>query len=659
MTPSGGLTEELRARTDEDLASLFAVRPDLLVPLPPDVDTLAVRALSRWSISAALAGLDLWCGELAQALVALPAPTSYAAVGAALDAEPADVARGLDRLCALALAWGEPTALAVAPPLHGMLSASLARPSHPMPPPVGRRQIGAETADRAAGAAAAGVVRLVDELVESWGAAPPAVLKSGGLGLRDSRRTAAALDVPEETAVVLAEVAYAGGLVAASPGYDAVWLPTPTYDAWQTKPVGARWIALATAWLGMPRAPGRALTRDERGKTRTALSPELMESREPDQRRALLQVLAELPSGAAATPGDVVAIVQWQRPLTFDPQLAVDTLTSAELLGVTGRAAMTTAGRALLAGQEATAAAAVNPHLPALLDSVLLQADLTAVAPGPLAPTLASELRLLADVESTGGATVYRFSEASLRRAFDAGRSADDVLQLLHQRSRTPVPQALGYLIEDVGRRHGRIRVGSAQAVLRCDDEALLAEVLATRRAGALRLRRLAPTVLAAQAPVEAVVDALRAAGFAPAIESAEGTVVVERPPRRRTPAPTEQPGRQVWPPQPRPEQVQAAVRALRAGERAARHRPAEPGTHGPSVTTPMETLHLLRQAARDGRGVWIGYLNAAGVASTRIIEPAFVDGGYVTAFDHRRGERRTFAAHRITSAALVSEDEL
>ena len=36
-------------------------------------------------------------------------------------------------------------------------------------------------------------------------------------------------------------------------------------------------------------------------------------------------------------------------------------------------------------------------------------------------------LGVLADVESKGGATVYRFTPESVRRALDAGRSASDL----------------------------------------------------------------------------------------------------------------------------------------------------------------------------------------------------------------------------------------
>ena len=55
--------------------------------------------------------------------------------------------------------------------------------------------------------------------------------------------------------------------------------------------------------------------------------------------------------------------------------------------------------------------------LPEPVGYVLLQGDMTAIAPGPLTAELDRELTLAAEVESTGGATVYRFCAGSVRRA--------------------------------------------------------------------------------------------------------------------------------------------------------------------------------------------------------------------------------------------------
>jgi predicted DNA-binding transcriptional regulator YafY len=256
---------------------------------------------------------------------------------------------------------------------------------------------------------------------------------------------------------------------------------------------------------------------------------------------------------------------------------------------------------------------------------------------------------------------VYRLTEATVRRALDAGRTAAELHALFRTRSRTPVPQALTYLIDDVARRHGRLRVGTASAYLRCDDEALLTEVLADRATEPLRLRRIAPTVLVSRAAVARVLEVLRRAGYAPVAESADGTVVLSRPDARRAPDRPTLTRSPVEPPTPTDAQLAELVRAIRAGDRAVREARrvtvATPRAGDiPGVTT-AATLGLLRQAARDGLAVLLGYVNAQGTASQRIVDPVSVSGGYLHGWDHRREEMRTFALHRITGVALVDGD--
>ena len=50
-----------------------------------------------------------------------------------------------------------------------------------------------------------------------------------------------------------------------------------------------------------------------------------------------------------------------------------------------------------------------------------------------------------------------------------------------------------------------------------------------------------------------------------------------------------------------------------------------------------------------------IGYLDAAGVASQRMVSPIAIRGGQLVAFDSALGRLRDFAIHRITS--VVSAD--
>jgi hypothetical protein len=519
-------------------------------------------------------------------------------------------------------------------------------------------------AESVAAAQAFTFVRLVDDLLAAWGLDPPGVLRAGGLGVRELRRAAALLDVEEWVAAVVVEVAYAAGLVGTSGAVDDEWLPTPAYDRWGTDPVEDRWAHLADAWLRTTRTPGLVGVRDHadaRDRAPVALGPDLDRAMAPEVRGWVLRVLAE---AGGPVPADVVEdAVAWyrpRRPRRLRRDLVGWTLREAELVGVTGTGALVPAARALVDEGLDAAAVRLQPLLPEPLDHVLLQADLTAVAPGPLVPELAHELALAADVESTGGATVYRFTDASVRRALDAGRTADDLHTFLARHTRTPVPQPLTYLVDDVARRHGRVRVGVAAAYVRCDDPTTLDELVAHPRVGELRLRRLAPTVVVAQAPPDLVLARLRDLGYTPAAESPDGAVVVRRPDARRTPARPRPPRLVADPSAPGETLVLAAVRALRAGDRAAQ------SSRGRSVVGPfggeprsgtVATLDLLRSALADGRSVWIGYVDGHGGVVERVVDPIRIEGGYLTAYDHRDETVHTFAVHRITGAAELADE--
>lgn len=283
------------------------------------------------------------------------------------------------------------------------------------------------------------------------------------------------------------------------------------------------------------------------------------------------------------------------------------------------------------------------------------------MAPGPLERPLAEMLSVLADIESKGGATVYRFTPGSVRRALDAGQAASDLHAFLATHSRTPVPQPLSYLIDDVARRHGHLRIGAASAYVRCDDEAVLNEILADKRSATLRLRRLAPTVLAAQTDPGSLLEGLREMGYAPAAESAEGDVLITRAGARRTPPRTAPAPVPEGPPVPDATLLTAAVRAIRAGDSAARavHKDSEDTAAAGSLprTTSAETLATVQAAAMTGSAVWVGYVNADGAASQRVIAPVKVEGGFVTAYDHTADEVRTYPLHRITGVAELADD--
>ncbi|GAA5032789.1 helicase-associated domain-containing protein [Microbacterium fluvii] len=119
----------------------------------------------------------------------------------------------------------------------------------------------------------------------------------------------------------------------------------------------------------------------------------------------------------------------------------------------------------------------VDPPLPAEIDRVYLQADLTAISPGPLAPPLELRLRTMAHRESRAQASTYRFSADSLGGALTEGETAASIREFLSALSLTGIPQPLEYLIQSTASRHGRVRVewdaAASRTVVTAADRAL------------------------------------------------------------------------------------------------------------------------------------------------------------------------------------------
>lgn len=531
------------------------------------------------------------------------------------------------------------------------------------PPDATEVTVGQPAADAAAGGQVSDLLTLVEDVTAAWGPEPPRVLRAGGLSVRDQRRLSDALDLEPARAAWVVELMHAAGLVADDGEVVPVWAPTALVDEWLGEDPGARWADLATAWLRSTRAAHLVGTRHGGVSSPVnALSPDLHWPPIRAIRADVLRELASLPPGVATTSESLLERLGWRRPLrvrtrTDDAVEAV--LREAEWLGVTGRGALSDAGRLLATGaDQALLAEAMSGQLPAAVDHVLIQADLTVIAPGPLAGALARLMRLVAEVESRGGATVHRLTPGSVRRALDAGWSADEVLDALRAASRTGIPQPVEYLVRDVARRHGQTRVGGATAYIRSDDEAALETVLADRTFAALQLRRIAPTVLVSQADPATLLELLREGGLAPVQERPDGSVVVEVAAQRRARVPASRRS-------PTVATVDSGLAAglvagLRAGEEVADERRSREASDGPRLepTDPTVTIAALRDAAADHRGVWIGYADMTGRAERILFYPSRIEGGRAfgrvpdTAGGRGADAERTFSIHRITGVA-------
>ena len=708
--------DELRARSDESIAHLFAVRPDLLSPVPTDLSALSARANSTPSLMRALESLNkfqleiltsastltqpfsksellsvsvpeageellrLWAaalvykdgtkfrlpGNLGQLIGDEPAglgPRSLKKIDfKALKDLPDDSAAVLERLT-----WGPPRGQvgnikAPGKSIGWLLErdylAAMDSKTVVLPREIGMHLRGGKVfkeyspqaksfagttrkqrdVDRAAIANISNFLRWCEELAHNWSDEPPIALRSGGLGIRDLKRSAEHLGIGENCVAFVAEVLYLGGLIVIDP--DDQILPTNSFDIWMSRSLEERWSSLVNLWLETSRVSGLVGKAGE--KNIAPLGPELDRAGIASMRKVTLNILAE---NLEFDPliKNLQEIIAWQMPQRFNAEYIEWTLREAEWLGLTGQGALSEFGIAFLNGSDDLG---VESALPKPVDHILIQADNSAIAPGPLTVELANMIGTIADIESRGGASVYRFSESSIRRGLDHGQTGEQIKDFLKKTSKTPVPQPLEYLINDVAKRHGRLRVGMAQTYIRCEDEGLLTQILHDKKLESLRFRKLAPQVLVCDFEAGDVIATLREANYLPAAENASG-ILISAPAIRRAKSRPKPPRIISETSAPSEIVIKAAVRTLRTGEKASSHKPREVPR-----TTANETLDLLHQYIEEQASLTIGYADTNGGVSNRLIDPISISLGTLIARDHATGEMQSFRIPRITGVS-------
>ncbi|MEV4805222.1 helicase-associated domain-containing protein [Nonomuraea sp. NPDC049421] len=388
--------------------------------------------------------------------------------------------------------------------------------------------------------AALATIERVHALAELAAAESVAELKSGGVGVREVRRLAKALGRTEQEVALLLDLAFEADLIGSERGERLVG--TTLLDDWLRQPAGRRWRLLAERWTGLPQAPTHRVVGCCEEHMTPQPPPYEFACEAGRIRRAVLQTLSTLPpgmgagaqSGADASAGvaAVLAAVAWRtRAMAEVPEAAEDFVAAAlregEWLGVVAGGALTTLGRALLDAGD------VDALFPAPATTVTLQNDLTAIVSGVPSPDLAALLDLAADLESRDRASVWRFSEPTVRRALDAGTDAETLLAGLARFSAKAVPQPLNYLIKDTARKHGTIKVSAGPSVVIAEDPAVIMELCAAKALRKAGLRQIAPTVALGTLPPAETLRLLRQAGHAPAGVAADGTIQAERPQRR------------------------------------------------------------------------------------------------------------------------------
>ena len=283
------------------------------------------------------------------------------------------------------------------------------------------------------------------------------------------------------------------------------WFLTSAAQDFLNASVMQRWLLIATQWV-------RSL-----GPTGAAELLKLVDAASPD------------------TPIDLNTMLKSVFPLANDAlgnELNV-LHEQAQDIGFSVHGLATSLLAPSLRGEFSVAAKAVENHLPAAQNSLIVQADLSLIAPGPLDTKTEATLRKFATVEQVSVACSYRLSPLSVTHGLECGLSIEEIRDLLLELSSKPLPQPVDYLLNEVQERFGRLTIlagnGASKAILKCTQGMLLTEILNDVRVRAFAFAPLTASSIATRFDPEVLYFALRDHGYLPIRIDAAGAVISPR----------------------------------------------------------------------------------------------------------------------------------
>jgi len=436
------LADSLRGRSEVELTELFLGRPDLAHPAPADISSLARRATATPSVSRTL---DILSAPQLHVLFTLR-ENSMSSDELSASVDPL-VAANLDVeieiLLKLGLVWGLPDSLSAVTSVRDTLSEGYPDAlSIPMIPESAGNSP-KQDLQLQAGLAAHTFMSLAHDALYIFRTAPLTALRSGGIATKDVDQLAKFLAIPVNEACLLIEVLYHAGLIALTTSLQ--WEVTTKYVAWRNKSKESQWVALMQAWLDLP------LLGSEGNKplSGTGESPTVGVMRWQTLRT--LQRWNENTDAAATKNWKLFAKALdhfYPRRRGFRrEEVAKVTLREAEWVGIAHGEILGEAGIGI--AEDNAPAAGSSLRLPTEVTEFLIQGDLTVIAAGPLPLDVGEKLHAIADIESRGAASVYRFSADTIDRGMQAGWKSQDFTDFFGQWVKGAIPQPLTYLIEN------------------------------------------------------------------------------------------------------------------------------------------------------------------------------------------------------------------
>ena len=343
-----------------------------------------------------------------------------------------------------------------------------------------RRELSAAEIDRDASLAIFDVIQALTELIFELEQRYIREVGKRGVGLPDVKRLAAHLSKSNEYAKQVFELAQFANLAEIEGSRWQLGQRAENWISWSDR---ERWSHLAETWL--------SLLGDEAARELLAILP--AESFE----RRLAEVYPFADSTATNRIKKVAEI--------------------ANLIGLIANS-QATSWLGLLSTSLQTASERAIAGLPSAAERVIIQADLTLIAPSPLPTELEISLRRFADTEQIGMASSYRLSALSVSHGLETGLAIDEIRALLLRLSAKELPQPVDYLLKEAESRFARLKVyaikSGAHSQIVSTDKILLAEIHNDQRLKPFALHFDEAGSLHSRFEAELVYFALREANF-------------------------------------------------------------------------------------------------------------------------------------------------
>jgi hypothetical protein len=346
---------------------------------------------------------------------------------------------------------------------------------------------------------------------------------------------------------------------------------------------------------------------------------------------------------STASEKSLDALLTKQYPLA-DNSIAAGlkrTVDRGNLIGITDRGLLSSWGIDVLGGRIAECSTKIEARLPAPVDRLIVQADLSLVAPGPLTTATEMRIREFADCEHIGFASTYRINALSITLGMENGLKAADIRELLVTLSGKDLPQPVDYLIRESEERFGRLVVHSTSipehSVATSSDAILLKSILNDPRLKPFGLVENSAGDLACKFDSEVLYFGLREAGFAAIrAEQTSNDAPVARSAIGQT------------------QDHAAEGLDLKASILADLARMREQDAKAGSTPDGDDVTRQIQLAIKSKARLSITVTTDAGVAHQFLLEPTGIANGRLRAKDRKADIERTLPLASITQVSLA-----